>query len=252
MGKEIILDLKINKEVWINKLKAGSICFNRVGYFIEKGEQSKNGEQGDRFEGVFARLPKNDPRIEEFKVSLGKDLEVIDDDSHVFLRRLSVKDIPIFCMFGVKKEELEPLSEPSTYADGQLHMRAKYLFPPRMYDEFLDEKKNGEVICGFFASPDHLESEIERKLKSEGKYFDKRLVAYDIDLTQEFVFPLDDSYSELFHKRNDFDYQHEIRYVLTTSPTDDKFIFLINPLPGTVADIAKDLPGGVELDLTLE
>ena len=253
MEKDIVLCLKINKKVWIEKLQQGSICFNRAGRFIGDGEENKNGEQGDRFEGVFARLPENDPRIEKYKASLGEDIEIIDDGSYVFLRRPSVKDIPIFCIFGVKKDDLEPLTDkPVSGKDGQLHIRAKYLFPPRMYDEFLDAKKDGIEINGYFASPDHLLGEIEEKLKNESKDYIKRSVAYDIDLTQEFELPLDDSYSELFHKRKDFVYQHEIRFVLPTSPTKDKLLFDITPLPNTVAGIAKKTVDGMEFDLTLK
>lgn len=243
MNKEIVLYLKINKEKWIRKLHdEGDICFNRVGYFINKAETGKNDEQGDRYEGVFARLLRSDPRIDDYKNSLGDDLEIIDDDSHVFLRRKSVKNIPIFCMFGLTEDDLKfQDNEPILGEDGQLHEIAEYVIPDKMVNELMNTMENTSEVWGFYVDSVQFRKEVARMLNYQNIDFSEKYVAYDIDLTEEFVLdiPLDDSYSELFHKRKDYNYQHEIRYILPNSPTDDKRKFILNPLSYPKSGIAN-------------
>lgn len=252
MKSDIVLCLKLNTEQWIRKLNEGSICFNRVGYFIEKAEGGVEDDQGDRFEGVFARLPQSDPRIDEYRNSLGDDLEIIDDNSHVFLRRKSVKRIPIFCIFGLKKEDLKCENEPVLCEDGQLHVKVKYFIPEKMNKRLLGAETCSEDIWGFYTSSDHFLSEVDRILDDNKLEYDKQIVSYDIDLNQEFELPLDDSYSELFHKRNDHDYQHEIRYILPTSPTDDKYVFTAKSLSGHSSGIAKGKVDYLEMNIIVE
>lgn len=63
MTTDIVLCMKINEKQWIEAIRDGSLCFNRVGYFIEQAEKTGNNEQGDKYEGVFARVKKTDGRI---------------------------------------------------------------------------------------------------------------------------------------------------------------------------------------------
>ena len=97
---DIPVCLKVGQERWIRSLSEGTACFNRAGFFIEKAAQTGNNEQGDLYEGVFARLRQDNPlllqTIERFK----DDIELIYDGEYTILRRSSARNIPIFCMYG--------------------------------------------------------------------------------------------------------------------------------------------------------
>lgn len=99
--------LKIGKEKWVKELHKGSICFSLVDSFIKQGESTDNQEQGDPFEGVFARIERNDERINIEKQRLGEDLEIIEDGEYVMLRRKSARSIPVFCAYGIYSDDIK-------------------------------------------------------------------------------------------------------------------------------------------------
>ena len=76
---------------WIKRLSEGHINFACGGSYIKQANRDGNNEQGDKYEGVFARLQSNDPLVEHMRDLLGDDLESIDDGSYVLLRRQSAK-----------------------------------------------------------------------------------------------------------------------------------------------------------------
>lgn len=247
MNKEIVLCLKINEEKWIRKIYEGSVCFNHVGVFIEKAEKNGNNEQGNRFEGVFARLPKSDARVKNFYSLLGDDLEIIDDVTHVILRRKSSRAIPVFCMYGVKIDEILTNDEPQKGSDGVFYVTLQYHVPEKMYKGFLDNAvMEHNPVWGFYASSGHFCNALEKSLNIEGLVFAKQLVAYDLDLTEDFILDINESYSELFHKRKELSYQHEIRYILPCNPTDSYYIFKYDTLSKHSAGIA---PGEVRFEM---
>lgn len=65
MKYDIELCMKVSEKQWIESLQNGTACFNPVDVFIKKAERNGNNEQGDRYEGVFARLHTNDKRVGE-------------------------------------------------------------------------------------------------------------------------------------------------------------------------------------------
>lgn len=207
---DIVLCMKVNEEKWIRKLKGGQAYFNFVEKFIEKAEKEGNNEQGDKYEGVFARIKKNDVRLTELRERFKDDLEVISDSDHVMLRRKSSRNIRIFCMYGIRKNELKIDAESVREVDGEYYGVADYCCSSKMYSGFL----NGNDVWGFYASTGHFCDAIERALDGENLQYRKTLIQYDIDLNKEFYIEPDDDYEELNHKRSDLKYQHEIRYKL--------------------------------------
>lgn len=60
---------------------------------------------------------------------------------------------------------------------------------------------------------------IELSLQKEGYKWIRNMVQYDIDISGEFFIEPKDNYPELFHKRIDLEYQHEVRVlILNTTP----------------------------------
>ena len=54
------------------------------------------------------------------------------------------------------------------------------------------------------------------------------MVTYDIDIEQEFVIEPTSGYPELWHKRKDLSYQHEVRFAILDSIKEEKGIEITN------------------------
>lgn len=242
MKYDIELCMKVSEKQWIESLRNGTACFNPVDIFIKKAEIENNNEQGDKYEGVFARLKSEDERIDELKTRFGEDLEIIQDNDHVLLRRISSRKIPIFCMYGVRKDELE-LKENSVHEeDGKYIGTVVYNFPSKIYDAFLGSSD----VWGFYASSGHFFAALENALAVNNLSYGKAVINYDIELTKEFYFEPTDEYSELSHKRKELDYQHEIRYILPLFPRDEKYLLKYEPLE---KESCGTVPGAVQLEM---
>lgn len=226
MKYDIELCLKVSEKQWIEKLKDGEAYFNPVGFFIKKAEEKGNNEQGDRYEGVFARIKATDKRLTELKDQFGDELEIIPDSEYVLLRRKTVRRIPIFCMYGVRRDELEIKEDTICKKGGEYIGKAIYNFPEQIYRGFLD----GNNPWGFYASSGHFMEAIEQALEKNNLCYKKVVIAYDLDLNQEFFFEPNEEYSELNHKRPDLQYQHEVRYYLINHPQDKGFTLNYDPL----------------------
>lgn len=233
--------LKVGQEKWIKSLKAGTACFNRAGFFIEKAAQTGNNEQGDLYEGVFARLRKDNPLLAQTIKCFETDIELIDDGDYTILRRKSTRSIPIFCAYGVRKDELKIIDTSVRFDEeaGQYKGRIRYDFPEKLYHGFLDVSEE-DAIWNFLCSAGHLFDSLETSLQEKGYTYSKCVAKYDIDLSKEFYIKpdADGPYSELTHKRIDLAYQHEVRLYLPENPTPDKILISYKPLSPNSAGIA--------------
>lgn len=254
MGKiDIPVCLKVGQEKWIKALKDGTACFNHVGFFIDKAIQTGNNEEGDFYEGVLARLKKSNPLLVQTIERFGEDIELNDDGEYVILRRKSVRNIPAFCIYGVRGDELTVIEE-SIYFDeasGQHKGKVRYDFPSKLYHGFLDTPE-GDAVWSFLCSTGHFFEGIETALQQQGYTCSKCVEKYDIDLSKEFYIDpeADGPYSELTHKRIDLEYQHEVRLFLPENPTDDKILIPYKPLSSHSAGIASS-EGYIEMTVTL-
>lgn len=242
MKYDIELCMKVSEKQWIVSLRNGTVCFNPVDVFIEKAEIENNNEQGDKYEGIFARLKARDKRVDELKSQFGDDLEIIQDDGYVLLRRKSSRKIPIFCMYGVRRDELN-LQEGSVHKEnGKYIGTVVYNFPPKIYDGFLGSND----VWGFYASSGHFFAALENALVMNNMSYGKAVISYDIELDKEFYFEPTDEYSELMHKRKELEYQHEIRYILPFSPRNEKYLLNYEPLAQNSCGMA---PRALQLEM---
>lgn len=236
MSYNIELCMKVNEKIWIEKLRNGEACFNSIDYFIKKSEDKGNDEQGDKFEGIFGRIKKTDHRFTMLKEQLGNDLETIDDGDYIILRRISARSIPIFCMYGILREDIHIKPESVCLENGEYIGYARYDFPEKIYKEFLDSGSND--LWGFYCSAGHLHNELDKSLQNKNIKFKKVKIKYDIDLTKEFLLELNKNYSEVSHKRIDLIYQHEIRYYLLDFTPKNPYILNYDPLSNNSCGIA--------------
>lgn len=86
-NEHAIMIYKFNKNRWIEKILEGKLSFSCAGAFIAQAKHTGNIIQGDKFEGVFARQHKDNPKIVIMRKKLGKDLEEIPDGDYIFLMK---------------------------------------------------------------------------------------------------------------------------------------------------------------------
>lgn len=226
-GITVLAGMKVGEEIWIKKLLNGSACFSPVADFIEKGENENNNEQGDKYEGVFARLKKNDSRISLMEEKLRNDLEKIEDGDYILLRRKSSRTIPVFCLYGFYKEDAKIIEQSSNI------IRLKLVPSPKMYHEFLngiDSEQENKTAWTLFFSLGHLQNNIQNALDDEHVNYKFTKVKYDLFDENEFFIEPTNDYSELAHKAKRLSYQKEIRWILSDIHQKTKYILPYSPL----------------------
>lgn len=226
-GITIFAGMKIGEEKWIKKLENGSACFSPINDYIEQGEKENNNEQGDKYEGVFARLKKNDTRIHDMEDRLKDDLEKIEDGEYILLRRKSSRTVPVFCLYGFYKEDAKKTELSSNIVKMELIPSSK------MYNEFLNGVSSTEgkkVAWTLFFSLGHLQSNIQTALDNKHVNYRFAKVQYDLFDGGEFFIEPTSDYPELTHKAKRLSYQKEIRWVLPNIHQSTKYILPYTPL----------------------
>ena len=225
--------LKIGKEKWVKALRYGSICFNTVDYYIKKAEKGCNNEQGDLYEGVFARLHKTNPKITEMQDKLGSDLEIIPDGDYVMLRRYSTRNIPVFCIYGIFREDLKPIEDEIKNNDGTYTFNVRIDISSKMYSDLLKKNDNSQEdmnYWGFYVSSGHFFNAVETALNNRNYTFKRNRINYTIQSKDEFFIEPTDSRDELFYKRPHYSYQNEERIVLPDLQRNDELVFDYEPV----------------------
>ena len=226
-GITIFAGMKIGEEKWIKKLENGSACFSPIADYIKKGEKENNNEQGDKYEGVFARLKKNDTRIHDMEDRLKDDLEEIEDGEYILLRRKSSRTVPVFCLYGFYKEDAQMIELSSN------NVKLELIPSSKMYNEFLNGVSSTEekkVAWTLFFSLGHLQHNIQTALDNKHVNYRFAKVQYDLFDGDEFFIEPTSDYPELTHKAKRLSYQKEIRWVLPNIHQSTKYILPYTPL----------------------
>lgn len=203
MGSIVFGYIKFTSEEWAQKTKEGEISFSCSGKFIADEQTTGDTSRGDRLEAVFAHIKKSDERIAKYKEILGTDLEVIEDNEYVYLRRRSSCLVPIYCIFGIYEElvEVKPIDEKS--------IRFSFDFPEKMYEGFSDESN---YTCAFLQAKS-FEDEIKSTFESLNIKYICKPVQYRQEEDEFFIEPTENR-EELFSKRSIYDGQNEYRIIL--------------------------------------
>ena len=212
------LFFKFGIHKWMQKLVEGELSFSCTGSFIFQAIHTDNDIQGDKLEGVFARLRKDDPLIIQMGSKLGKDLEIIpDNECYVLLRRKSSKYRPIFCLYSYADKDI--LDDCTSPAPGRQFVT--HTFASEMYTGFADtyEARNVVVPDLRFAQVTLSKSATflmrlkvslnAQKLKHKIGY-----VNYTEFEKETFFIPPTENYDELFYKFPKYKSQHEVRICL--------------------------------------
>jgi hypothetical protein len=244
---------KFGQYKWIKKIKEGEISFACPGRYIDIAKRTGNSEQGDIDEGIFARLKKDDPRIQEAADLVKKDLEVIEDGDYVKLRRKSSYFIPTFCFYSYRGKDL--LDNDIRQAGKQI---ISHYFDERMYSGFSpDEVRN--VInsdlspASLFIHPAPFRYILAGALYIKGIQFELRHIDYELFKNDEFYIEPTDKREELFYKFPKYAYQKEARVCLINNPLPsyyERFNLSLGELPDDCATfIPKKFYFQVEADI---
>jgi len=218
---------RFTEKQWADRFIDGEISFSCPGKFIYQNKITGNEEQGDKLEAVFAKLKKDDERIQIAKETLGRDLEIIVDDEtegeYVYLRRRSAKLKPIFCIYACTAGDL--LEDNIANIEKTGWQLLPHTFDDKMYGGFsqtyqfnnvMNEKKRfTQLLIDAKAFIDR----IRYGLFFESKAYKMEKLNYDEFKKETFYIEPTNEYLELFYKRPEYRYQHEARIVLIA----DKF-----------------------------
>ena len=209
-----IMLYKFGESRWINQIINGNLSFSCAGAFINQAEKTGNNIQGDKYEGVFARLKKEDQRIDEMKDLLGDDLELLQDGEYTFLRRKSVKLRPIFCLFAYLAKDV--VNDPSVKQTGVQTVRLD--FDHRLREGFVNTDTQNVLSESHrftlaYLLPKPFIDRMNIALFNNKISYDMNMVRY-IDFNNEFFITPTPHYNELLVKSNKYEYQHEARICL--------------------------------------
>lgn len=213
---DAVLLCKFGERRWMERLAAGEVSFSCPGKFVYQAKQTSNDVQGDLYDGIFARLVPDDPRIDRMKNELGRDLEQISDGEYIILRRRSAKLKPIFCMYSYTAGDI--LSDGSISSSGIHDVR--HDFDEKMYSGFSDSLAIKNVISDTHRftqltfQPKTFVDQFKNAMRQNGiKYVMKR-VNYELFEQDTFFIEPTDQYDELFYKFPKYKYQLEARICL--------------------------------------
>lgn len=209
-----IIIYRFSAKKWMDELREGNFSFSCPGKYIEESMTEGNDEQGDKFEAVFARLEKGDPRVREMKKKLGHDLEILDDGRYVLLRRESAKLIPTFCFFYFKVDDLH---EGAVGDENCGLVPITLYFDEKMYSNFADGNTDEEKLTATaIYTKEFVEKAEQIIFSNDGRRFRARMAGVDYKKRTQDTFLIEptDNYDELFYKRNKHSYQHEGRIAL--------------------------------------
>lgn len=204
MAENCLGYIKFSSRKWLEKLAYGELSFSCSAKFISDYQCSGDETRGDKLEAVFAHVDKKDKRIEESVNRLGRDLEIIDDNDRIYLRRRSSCLVPIYCLFGIT-DELVDAEEIDSH-----NVKFTFDFPEEMYKGFSDNEAN----CSLFIQAKSFEREFEVTTHMLGIQAKKQFVKY-LDKENElfFIEPTDER-EELFIKSTSYSNQNEYRITL--------------------------------------
>lgn len=248
-----IMLFKFGEYRWLNKLKEGEVSFGCPGRYIDIAKKGNNDEQGDIDEGIFARLKKGDKKIEEMANSLKEDLEIMDDGTHVKLRRKSSYRVPVFCFYTLTARDM------LTKVHDVGLQNVIHNFDPRIFSSFAPSEMAMNVL-----QRDFLFSTLYIKPKPFLYFFAEAMIHKNIKYSMNSInyteFEKDEFFinptskrEELFYKSPRYKYQSELRICLHdvyVQDIYDRYNISIRRLPDEYAYLFEKTK--IQINMTLD
>lgn len=251
-GNSLIL-FKFGAAKWMKVLKDGKVSFSCPGQYINIAKDAGNSEQGDLYEGVFARLKETDPRIEECRWKLGEDLEILPDGDFVLLRRKSTYFIPTFCFYSFRGLDLlQNVTRPGV-------QQVRHEFDEKMYSGFSSNAvlnvhpDDAQATLIIQARPFH--EQVVQAARREGFGIEISHINYTLFENEEFYIEPTDQRKELFYKFPKYSYQKEARILLhglKITNLNGRYTLNIGPLSDVNASLVAGIKMYFELSVNIE
>ena len=234
-------------------LKDGEVSFSCPGQYIQIAKDTGNSEQGDFYEGVFARLKKTDPRIKQCREKLGEDLEILPDGDFVLLRRKSTYFIPTFCFYSFRGLDLLQ----NVTRSGLQQVR--HDFDERMYSGFSSKAvlnvHSDDVPATLILQVRPFQEQVVQAVRREGFGVDISHINYTLFENDEFYIEPTHQRKELFYKFPKYSYQKEARILLhgiEMNNFNERYTLNVGPLSDEDANLASGIKMYFEMTADIE
>jgi len=226
---------RFSEQRWIDAIINGELSFSCAGAFVYQAKATDNTIQGDKYEGIFAKLHPGDERITQMRDKLGADLEEISEDDYILLRRKSAMKKPIFCFYGYKIGDI--LKDGISLRVGNNQIR--HDFDSRLYTGFSGMDWNSNVVddsrrfTQLTLLPYPFVNRIKIAMCTQGLGYKLHPVDYELRGNDTFFIEPTEKYDELFYKSPEYAYQFETRICLFDKKLDcifDRFSLNIGHL----------------------
>ncbi|MCT1389830.1 hypothetical protein M4D76_16160 [Peribacillus frigoritolerans] len=244
---------KFGATKWMKSLKDGKVSFSCPGQYINIAKDTGNSEQGDLYEGVFARVKETDPRIEQCRGKLGEDLEILPDGDFVLLRRKSTYFIPTFCFYSFRGLDLlQNVTQPGL-------QQVRHDFDERMYSGFSSNAvlnvhpDDAPATLIIQARPFY--EQIMQSIRREGFGIEISHINYTLFENEEFYIEPTDQRKELFYKFPQYSYQREARILLhglKINNLNERYTLNIGPLSDEDAPLVAGIKMYFEVSADIE
>jgi hypothetical protein len=221
ISNDEILSFKILPSEYADSTIKGNIYLSCADFYAYQHETSGNMGQGDKDEGLFARVFKNNIEyIKEQRSRHKSDLLENEHGKFVDLKLKSVINIPVYCFYSVNATSPNVTHEDRLFEkSGVYHRSYKVLIPKRVLQDF---SNSGTFSVLSFLNHSELSKLIMIAAQKEGSTRMLRDRIHYVDRKdKEWFCPIDQHPGELFFKDIAFNYQSEGRIVL-----DDGFDFV--------------------------
>ncbi|MBR6669176.1 MAG: tetratricopeptide repeat protein [Ruminococcus sp.] len=206
-------------------LDTGNIRFGKPSEWIEYYKNHGNG-RGDLLEGSFACIQKFDDRPIKFYNEYRTNVIITQDErnGNYYFQSSDVLNLRTFCLFGLNKSlfthNLEA-EDRMVYPTGSISKRYFDDFSNISQAEYESLPKNQKPVLLMIGNPHEFFVRLKQKLNEIGLQQNDYIihpVKYS-DMQKSFLVG-DPMPGELFLKDNSFNYQSEIRVVITTDKKD--------------------------------
>ena len=211
---EIMTFKIINSEYIESTSLSGNLYFGCAEYYAYQ-ESTGNKGQGDKDEGLYARVRNNNlSYIKEQESLHGIDLVKIENGKFIDLKLKSVINMPVYCFYSINvSDPIVKYFDESGETPKIRYRTYKFTIPKVVFQDFSAESFG---IMKFLNHTD-LYLRIKKSLKAKGcERIIKTRIKYVNRERREWFCP-ENHPAELFYKDNSFSYQKEGRIVVADS-----------------------------------
>lgn len=214
-----ILSFKIIQNKYIETtIKEGKICLGCADFYSYQEKISRKRGQGDKDEGVFARIhEKNVLKIDELKRLYGTDLKTKRNGEFLDFKLRSVINMPIYCFYSINASDRDVDYSDHCESPEEFVRTFKFKIPKKVFEDFIGDGFENFGIMKF-KNHTNILSIVADSLTTKGctQELKEHRINYVVREKIEWCCP-EDHPMELFYKDISFGHQKEARIIVQDS-----------------------------------